>query len=56
MHGSERELQISGAYFSPVQVADFASKNQLINCLNKNKTKQTKPLSITHLGQDPWDG
>lgn len=39
MHGSETELQISGAYFSPVRVADFASKNQLINCLNKNKAK-----------------
>lgn len=28
-----------GSFFSPEQVADFASKNQLINCLNKNKIK-----------------
>ena len=56
MHGSEPELRILGVYFSPVQVADFASKNQRINGLNKNKTNQTKPLRITHLGQGPWDG
>lgn len=42
MHGSERELQISGAYFSPVQVADFAKvKISSLTAWIKTKPNET---------------